>query len=52
MNTAFDGLIVSDNNDIRWVQDKFHVTSSRDETISKALSRRRNYRIGLAAALG
>lgn len=34
---GFDGLIVSDNNDIRWVQDKFHVTSSRSETIRKAL---------------
>jgi beta-glucosidase len=34
---GFDGLIVSDNNDIRWVQDKFHVTSSRYETIKKAL---------------
>jgi beta-glucosidase len=34
---GFNGLIVSDNNDIRWVQDKFHVTSSRYETIRKAL---------------
>jgi len=34
---GFDGLIVSDNNDIRWVQDKFHVTASRSETIRKAL---------------
>src|ERR1700761_468520 len=34
---GFDGLIVSDNNDIRWVQDKFHITSSRYETIKKAL---------------
>lgn len=34
---GFGGLIVSDNNDIRWVQDKFHVTSTRDETIKKAL---------------
>ncbi|WP_345947645.1 glycoside hydrolase family 3 N-terminal domain-containing protein [Mucilaginibacter sp. PAMB04274] len=34
---GFGGLIVSDNNDIRWVQDKFHVTASRDETITKAL---------------
>jgi beta-glucosidase len=34
---GFGGLIVSDNNDIRWVQDKFHVTSSRAETITKAL---------------
>jgi len=35
---GFDGLIVSDNNDMRWVQDKFHVTSSRYETIRKALT--------------
>ena len=35
---GFNGLIVSDNNDIRWVQDKFHTTSSRYETISKALA--------------
>jgi beta-glucosidase len=34
---GFDGLIVSDNNDIRWVQDKFHVTATRSETIRKAL---------------
>ncbi|MDB5117314.1 MAG: glycoside hydrolase family 3 domain protein [Mucilaginibacter sp.] len=34
---GFDGLIVSDNNDIRWVQDKFHITSTRAETIKKAL---------------
>jgi beta-glucosidase len=34
---GFGGLIVSDNNDIRWVQDKFHITSSREETITKAL---------------
>lgn len=34
---GFGGIIVSDNNDIRWVQDKFHVTSSRAETITKAL---------------
>jgi beta-glucosidase len=34
---GFNGLIVSDNNDIRWVQDKFHITSSRNETIRKAL---------------
>jgi beta-glucosidase len=34
---GFDGLIVSDNNDIRWVQDKFHITSTRSETIKKAL---------------
>jgi beta-glucosidase len=35
---GFDGLIVSDNNDIRWVQDKFHITSTRDETIKRALA--------------
>lgn len=34
---GFDGLIVSDNNDIRWVQDRFHVTGSRYETIRKSL---------------
>lgn len=35
---GFDGLIVSDNNDIRKVQDQFHVTADRYETIRKALA--------------
>ncbi|UEG54973.1 glycoside hydrolase family 3 C-terminal domain-containing protein [Mucilaginibacter daejeonensis] len=34
---GFDGLVVSDNNDIRWVQDRFFVTADRYETIRKAL---------------
>jgi beta-glucosidase len=33
----FDGLVVSDNNDIRWVQDRLKATGSRVETIKKAL---------------
>jgi len=33
----FDGLVVSDNNDIRWVQDRLKTTGSRVETIRKAL---------------
>jgi beta-glucosidase len=33
----FDGLVVSDNNDIRWVQDRLKATGSRVETITKAL---------------
>jgi beta-glucosidase len=33
----FDGLVVSDNNDIRWVQDRLKATGSRLETIQKAM---------------
>jgi len=33
----FNGLVVSDNNDIRWVQDRLKATGSRVETIRKAL---------------
>jgi beta-glucosidase len=34
---GFDGLVVSDNNDLRWVQDRLFATESREETILKAL---------------
>ena len=34
---GFDGLVVSDNNDIRWVQDRLFATESREETIRKSL---------------
>lgn len=34
---GFEGLVVSDNNDIRWVQDRFHITGSRTELIKMAL---------------
>ena len=34
---GFDGLIVSDNNDIRWVQDRLFATENREETIRKSL---------------
>ncbi|MHA4808429.1 glycoside hydrolase family 3 N-terminal domain-containing protein [Flavitalea flava] len=34
---GFDGLIVSDNNDIRWVQDRFHLTDSRDKLMNMSL---------------
>ena len=34
---GFDGLIVSDNNDIRWVQDRFHMTDSREELMRLSL---------------
>ncbi len=35
---GFDGLVVSDNNDIRWVADRFHITDSRPELIKMALT--------------
>ena len=35
---GFDGLVVSDNNDLRWVQDRLHVTDSRTELIKMALT--------------
>lgn len=35
---GFDGLIVSDNNDIRWVQERFHVVDSREELIRQSLA--------------
>ncbi|HEY4205961.1 MAG TPA: glycoside hydrolase family 3 N-terminal domain-containing protein [Puia sp.] len=35
---GFDGLIVSDNNDIRWVQDRFHLTDSREQLMTMSLS--------------
>ena len=35
---GFDGLVVSDNNDIRWVQDRFHVTDSRDQLMKMSLT--------------
>ena len=34
---GFDGLVVSDNNDLRWVQDRLFATETREETILKAL---------------
>ena len=34
---GFDGLIVSDNNDIRWVADRFHITDSRPALIKMSL---------------
>jgi beta-glucosidase len=34
---GFDGLGVSDNNDLRWVQDRLFATESREETIRKGL---------------
>ncbi|SDK96430.1 beta-glucosidase [Pedobacter sp. ok626] len=34
---GFDGLGVSDNNDLRWVQDRLFATETREETIRKAL---------------
>ncbi len=34
---GFDGLVVSDNNDIRWVQDRFHVTDSRQQLMKMSL---------------
>ena len=34
---GFDGLVVSDNNDIRWVQDRLFATENREETIRKSL---------------
>lgn len=34
---GFDGLVVSDNNDIRWAQDRLLVAGSRAEIIRKAL---------------
>lgn len=35
---GFDGLIVSDNNDIRWVQDRFHITDIREELMKMSLA--------------
>jgi beta-glucosidase len=35
---GFDGLIVSDNNDIRWVQDRFHLTDSREQLMTMSLA--------------
>lgn len=34
---GFNGLGVSDNNDLRWVQDRLFATETREETIRKAL---------------
>ncbi|ACU06295.1 glycoside hydrolase family 3 N-terminal domain-containing protein [Pedobacter heparinus] len=34
---GFDGLVVSDNNDLRWVQERLFATESQEETIRKAL---------------
>jgi beta-glucosidase len=34
---GFDGLGVSDNNDLRWVQDRLFATETREETIRKGL---------------
>nr|WP_162988746.1 glycoside hydrolase family 3 N-terminal domain-containing protein [Pedobacter schmidteae] len=34
---GFDGLGVSDNNDLRWVQDRLFATEAREETIKKSL---------------
>jgi beta-glucosidase len=34
---GFDGLIVSDNNDIRWVQDRFHLTDTREQLMTMSL---------------
>ncbi len=34
---GFEGLVVSDNNDIRWVRERLKATGSREETIRKAL---------------
>lgn len=34
---GFDGLVVSDNNDIRWAQDRLFVADSRPAVIRKAL---------------
>ncbi|WP_431213432.1 glycoside hydrolase family 3 protein [Puia sp. P3] len=35
---GFDGLVVSDNNDIRWVQDRFHVAGSREQLMRLSLA--------------
>jgi len=35
---GFDGLIVSDNNDIRWVQDRFHLTDTREQLMTLSLA--------------
>ncbi|MBS1606276.1 MAG: glycoside hydrolase family 3 C-terminal domain-containing protein, partial [Bacteroidetes bacterium] len=35
---GFGGLVVSDNNDIRWVQDRFHLVGSREELMRLSLA--------------
>ena len=35
---GFDGLVVSDNNDIRWVQDRFHIAGSREQLMRLSLA--------------